>query len=113
MNDILSRRAEDGKGNFWFGGNGVLRFDGQSWHSITTENGLPSMLVYSLATDQDGNLWLGTQGGLVHFDGTKWQTFTIMDGLEFNNISTILVDRNGNIWCETAYGLARYTPNQP
>jgi ligand-binding sensor domain-containing protein len=71
------------------------------------------MLVYSLALDQDGNLWLGTQEGLVHFDGTKWQTFTIMDGLEFNNISTILVDRNGNIWCETAYGLARYTPNQP
>jgi ligand-binding sensor domain-containing protein len=113
MNDIMSRIAEDGKGNFWFGGNGVLRFDGQSWQSITTENGLPSMLVYSLATDQDGNLWLGTQEGLVHFDGTKWQTFTIMDGLEFNNISIILVDRNGNIWCETAYGLARYTPNQP
>ena len=111
MNDIYGRIVQDGKGNLWCAGNGVFRFDGQSWQSIATGNGLPSMSIFALVLGQDGNPWLGTREGLVHFDGTTWQTFTIENGLEFNDVTTVLIDRGGNIWCATAYGLGRYTPN--
>jgi ligand-binding sensor domain-containing protein len=107
----MYRIAEDGNGIIWCAGNGVFRFNSQSWQSITTENGLPSMSIFGLVLGQDGNPWLGTQEGLAHFDGTSWQTFTIEKGLEFNDVLSVLIDRQGNIWCDTAYGLARYTPN--
>ena len=35
------------------------------------EEGLPDNRVTSLAPSADGDLWVGTQGGLVRFDGVR------------------------------------------
>jgi len=56
---------------------------------FTMEDMLPDNMIYSIATDKAGYLWLGTNKGLSRFDplGHTVQTFQIGDGLpvdEFN-----------------------------
>src|SRR5262245_32242798 len=52
-----------------------LAADAPSQYTLTTwtaRDGLPSSYVLSLAQDQDGFLWVGTNGGLVRFDGQRF-----------------------------------------
>ncbi len=42
---------------------------------ITTEDGLPSNAVRSIAQDADGFVWFGTDAGLCRFDGIKARMF--------------------------------------
>ncbi|MFQ6066176.1 MAG: two-component regulator propeller domain-containing protein, partial [bacterium] len=40
------------------------KFDGETWTVYDTDNsGLPYDSVYALAIDQQGNKWIGTDGG--------------------------------------------------
>ncbi len=67
----------DGDGTLWLGTSGGLaHFDGESWTSYTTEDGLDSNYVTALARIGD-SLIVGTQysydgGGLNLFGGTGW-----------------------------------------
>jgi ligand-binding sensor domain-containing protein len=61
------------KGNIWFGTQaGISVFDGSSWTTYTTDNGLVSNNILSLATDQDGVVWIGTEGGISSFEDEKF-----------------------------------------
>jgi len=60
---------------------GLSHFDGTSWRTYTTEDGLVDDWVYSMAQDKDGTLWLGTEGGVSVFDGTTWTTYAHAQGL--------------------------------
>ncbi|HYH57118.1 MAG TPA: two-component regulator propeller domain-containing protein, partial [Anseongella sp.] len=42
---------------------------------FTSENGLPQNSVKAIASDEDGFIWLTTEGGLVRFDGNKFLVF--------------------------------------
>ena len=55
----------------WFGtwGGGVSRFDGSTWTSYSTADGLVHHQVRSLAADTAGHMWVGTAGGLSEFVG--------------------------------------------
>src|SRR5262249_55426932 len=46
--------------------------------SWTQKDGLPSTVIYALAQDNAGYLWLGTEAGLLRFDGVR---FVSWDGL--------------------------------
>lgn len=81
---------EDKKGIIWAGTNqgGLNRLDpttGKFSH-FTTHEGLPSNYVLSIAEDETGNLWLGTDKGLSCFNlKTKsFRNFNISDGLPDN-----------------------------
>ncbi len=68
VNDVV----DDPAGNLWVAtaGGGLVRVDHQSGRcdTISTKEGLPSMVVRVLLLDDEGRLWLGTAGGLVQFD---------------------------------------------
>jgi len=51
----------DRKGNMWFGtdGGGVIRYDGKSFTTYTTAQGLGSNTVRSIAEDEIGHCGLG------------------------------------------------------
>ena len=76
-NDEILDLAEAPNGDIWAGTNlgGLSRFNGVAWTSLTTDQGLPSMTVRTLAIDpRDGSLWAGTiatgtAAGLVHVVG--------------------------------------------
>ncbi len=48
------------------------------WIVYTTENsGLPSnRLSPAPATEAQGNLWIGTHGGMARFNGETWTAYT-------------------------------------
>jgi len=52
---------------------GVSIYDGRSasggWHSYTKADGIVDDWVYAMAMDQDGVVWLGTEGGVSRHDG--------------------------------------------
>lgn len=108
----------DKEGNLWFGttGEGVYRYDGESFHQFTAGDGLRSNMVYCIFEDQDANIWIGTEAGLCRYDGngfvhieielppdlplnTIWQT---------RDVFSILQDRNGQLWFATIDGVFTY-----
>ena len=115
--------AIDAQDNKWFGtDNGVSKYDGTNWTTYkkvdglartnyNMTNGLAHNIVNTIATDGNGNLWFGSNGGgISKFDGTKWSTYKIND--KFGNfINTITIDAQGNKWFGTFNGVYEYLGN--
>ncbi|MBT4485214.1 MAG: T9SS type A sorting domain-containing protein [Candidatus Latescibacteria bacterium] len=89
---------------------GLLRFDKQneSFTPYTTDDGLASNIVLSIAVDNEGVRWFGTANGLSRLDGSNWKTFATTDGLPSNLITAVAVDDNNILWIGTDNGLARF-----
>ncbi|MFQ5508249.1 MAG: two-component regulator propeller domain-containing protein [Leptospirillia bacterium] len=61
---------------------GLSHLENGAWRTYTTADGLVDDWVYAMVQDDDGTLWLGTEGGVSVFDGkTSWSTYTHADGL--------------------------------
>ena len=85
----------------------LVKFDGVNWTEYTTDDsGLPNKNVHSLAPDAQGNLWIGTFGGLGKFDGEIYTSKN--SGLPHNDIGPLVVDAQGSIWIGTYLGLAKF-----
>jgi ligand-binding sensor domain-containing protein len=99
----------DDRDQVWAGtwGGGLSRYDGQRWHNYTVRDGLAGNIVYSIARDSDGTLWIGTNHGLSRFDGTSWHTYDRSSGLLDDNVYTIATTRAGDIWVGTKRGVTR------
>ena len=96
--------TEDKSGNLWFGtSGGVSRYDGKSFTTFTTAQGLADNSVTSITEDKSGNLWFGTYGGVSRYDGKSFATFTTAQGLANNSVMSITEDKSGNLWFGT-YG---------
>jgi ligand-binding sensor domain-containing protein len=103
--------ASDKESHIWGGSSdhGVSEFDGQTWHTYTTADGLADNTVWAIATDQAGHKWFGTDGGVSEFDGQTWRTYTTADGLAANNVRAIAIDQEGNKWFGTfGHGVTKF-----
>jgi ligand-binding sensor domain-containing protein len=67
---------------------------------------LPDNSVWAIAIDGEGNIWLGTSGGLAKFDGVNWTVYNS----ELPNLPVwaIVIDKQGNKWIGTSWGLAKF-----
>jgi signal transduction histidine kinase/ligand-binding sensor domain-containing protein len=61
--------------------------------------------------DRDGNVWIGTRGGLARFQpGRGFVVFTRADGLPDDDVTSVFEDREGSLWVGTrGGGLAQFT----
>ena len=123
----VSAILQDRDGHLWFGLNGyydyyggtvghvgVSRYDGHTWETFSTEDGLSDNRVIAILEDRDGNLWFGTQEGVTVYDGMTWKTLTTRDGLAGNRIESICQDRQGDLWFGTfGSGVSRLTRSTP
>ena len=79
---------------------------------FSTPEGLSSPRVSSLALDEKGFLWAGTDYGLNRFDGYQFRVYTHNPGdkrsLSDNRIWTLFRSRQGTLWVGTAEGLDKY-----
>lgn len=66
--------------------------------TFSVEEGLIQSHVQTLQQDDDGNLWIGTIGGLTRYNGTKFINYTQENGLSEDWISVSLKDSKGNLW---------------
>jgi diguanylate cyclase (GGDEF)-like protein len=77
-------------------------------------SGLPTLDVYMLGADHDGNVWAGSALGLTEFfrDGHTLR-FTRADGLIWNDLSEegFFAEQDGTMLFGTSGGLARYNPS--
>lgn len=112
-NYVFSTLYDPGRKGVWFGtwGGGVSMFDGEStWTSYSQADGLASNVVYSIAREDDGTLWFGTNRGVSRFDGENWMT--IQHGLPAPHVYSIAVGEAGTIWLGTKGGVTRLRPVQ-
>lgn len=74
---------KDSRGLMWIGTEaGLCCYDGTSYKIYNETNGLKYSDVWSIAEDNDHNLWLSLYGnGLAKFDGKKFTYFDKKDGL--------------------------------
>ncbi|HRH70826.1 MAG TPA: ATP-binding protein [Flavobacteriales bacterium] len=104
---LLERRD----GSIWAGtdGGGLSRIDSTSITTWTTEEGLPNNVVWCMAEDAAGVLWIATLGGLVRYDGNGFLTFTTEHGLPDDNINQLLISKDGTLMVGTLKGIAVLT----
>ena len=84
--------------------------DGATWRTYTTSNsGLAANYVLSIAVDDEGNKWFGTNQGVSKFDGVNWTTYNMSNsGLVFNRVNAIATDASGNKWFGTSKGVSKF-----
>jgi len=104
--------ACDRDGMLWLGfgvsERGVLVFECEQNEEIawyTTDDGLPSNRINSIACDDANNVWVGTNDGLAYFDGSQWKMWDIDSGVPVNEIRDIAIAPNGDVWFATPAGL--------
>ncbi len=109
IDSFITCIKEDKHGNLWFGtGNGVIRYDGKSFVSFTTSQGLANNTIYCIEEDRHGNLWFGTDAGMSCFDGKSFINFNPYHGVLSNTIFSIKEDKHGNLWLSTEAGMICY-----
>ncbi|MGH7725786.1 MAG: two-component regulator propeller domain-containing protein [Candidatus Eiseniibacteriota bacterium] len=113
--DRIFALAEGLDGRIWAGtdGGGLSSFDGNSWSTLSTDQGMPSNVVGALTVDPvDGTIWAGahrsagSEGGLVKIAGGVITTYTGLAWIE-QGIRAVLVDDERRVWVGFANGLAR------
>jgi ligand-binding sensor domain-containing protein/signal transduction histidine kinase len=111
--------CEDRAGNLWFGTRQRGAWcvaDPESPNPtitrFTTENGLPSDAVFSIAEDHAGNLWFGTSRGLARLDPKNrvCDLLQTSDGLAGDIVYDCHVDASGILWVATSGGVSRIDP---
>ena len=110
FNNYVTTIIEDHAGNIWVGttGSGVHRYDGASWVSYGTADGLGSNAIRGIAEDHSGNIWTASwDAGVSRFDGTTWSRYS-EPALASFSVNGIAVDHSNNIWFATARGLTRF-----
>lgn len=92
-------------GDLWFGtAQGVLRWDGRSFHKYTTHDGLADDLIQDVVVDSAGSLWVASNSGLSRWNRTKFDSLTSANGLTSDFLLSLYPDTNGMLWIGTAGG---------
>ncbi len=78
-------------GLMWIGTDaGLSRFDGKSFQTVSSHDGLSGNRIWSIAQDDKGAFWLGIYGkGLCRFDGNCIENFDTASGLPDNWVRVV------------------------
>ncbi len=93
-----------GTGHLWLGSpDGLIRFDGSSFHTFERPSSLASEPITALHEDGAGNLWIGTaNAGLALHSAGEFSVFTTVDGLSSDHVTAIAEDGEGSFWIGSA-----------
>jgi ligand-binding sensor domain-containing protein/serine phosphatase RsbU (regulator of sigma subunit) len=102
----INRFFEDATGNIWcyfdtHYETGISIITADSVFKLTSENGLSSNIVTSHIIDREGNIWLGTAGGINIVTWHGPHDYSIKNQLTGKIIHDILQDSRGQIWVAT------------
>jgi signal transduction histidine kinase/ligand-binding sensor domain-containing protein len=110
-NDHASVLAADPtRGGLWIGflRGGVAYFnDGQIRRSYGAADGLGGGNVSGFHFDQEGTLWIATEGGLSRLKSGRVATLSSKNGLPCDTVHWIIQDRDYSSWLYTSCGLVR------
>ena len=106
IGDVV-RIVETTPGTYWFAtlNSGLLRYDGERFTRYTTDDGLSSNYLRSLATDANGHLWIGLHRGIDHFDGETFRSVQSVKDAAIGSVISLVLDPNGYAWIGTQQGV--------
>ncbi len=115
---------KDSRGLLWLGTEaGLCTFDGKTFRTLLPSEGMTANQIWSIAEDDDGNLWFGSFGdGLYKYDGKRFTRFTRKDGLRDDRIRVLHYSRKFNCLLAGSYGcvslirgdsILSFPPEQP
>ncbi|OHD80020.1 MAG: hypothetical protein A3J97_15365 [Spirochaetes bacterium RIFOXYC1_FULL_54_7] len=125
LTDVVHGMVEEpGTGNFWIAcyTKGLAYWDRTNgivsnyMTDAADRSSLSDNLVYDLALDNGGRLWVATNSGLNRYEGNGVFRRYLTDpddptSLPSNHVRDIVVDQEGTIWLATnGGGVARYRP---
>jgi ligand-binding sensor domain-containing protein len=92
-------------GSFWFVSKfGISKYSKDGMKNFTEVDGLRNSNIKVVIEDDEGNLFLGSDGGgLVKFTNEDFISYTENDVIGSNVVMSVLEDFNRNIWVST-YG---------
>jgi len=97
----------DAQGNVWLvaPGHGLWHMKSDGSATLLDENsGLPSTFITCWYQDTEGNIWIGTTGGIARI---RESIFTILghaQGLPGKAVSSVCIDKQGRLWAGTMTG---------
>jgi streptogramin lyase len=92
----------DSKQRVWIGNSekGLSVFDSSRFRNYGRQNGFADVKIRAIAEDNDGKIYLGTDGqGVYTYDGS---VFSALQGMNGKFIRAIQKDKDGNMWFATA-----------
>lgn len=112
LRGVVYAAFEDRQHSLWIGlaGRGVAQWRGyREWESYSADSGLGSDIVYEILPQQDGSMWVATEGGLVRGtpgeSGMRWKK---VPGLDAMPVHSVVMAPSGDLWIGTeSKGAAR------
>ncbi|PIY08151.1 MAG: hypothetical protein COZ18_13750 [Flexibacter sp. CG_4_10_14_3_um_filter_32_15] len=106
--------AEDNNGNLLVGTNngGLAIENGNKFDLFTTENGLPTNLIFNIHCDKQNVVWLATNAGLVRWKDKKAYIFDASNSLPNESFFDIVEDDKGYFWFSSNRGVLRVQKNE-
>lgn len=109
---------EDTHNNMWFAteGGGLFKVnpEGKILKKFTTENGLPSNILFRILEDDAENLWVSSLKGLIHLNinTEEIKNYTKSNGLITNqfNYSSAYKDDHGRMYFGSVAGMIAFNP---
>ncbi len=80
------------------------------FYNLDDENGLPSNEVYSIAQDNKGFIWIGTDAGLYKFDGVRYIPYK-SSSQKSKSITGITFSSSGKLYCRNFQSQLFYIEN--
>jgi ligand-binding sensor domain-containing protein len=114
---VMSFLLQDKSGFLWLSNwddRGLIRYDGHEFRYFTTNpqdsTQLPSHNISSMREDNNGIIWIASNGGLTKYDPKtdKFRTFHNPLDSSSTAISTLYIDKKGQIWVSTMVELYRF-----
>ena len=109
-NNRVHAIVEDHLGLIWLGTDlGVTRFDGSGFEAIRSQV-LEALPVWSLATDLEQNVYIGTSGkGVFFYNHSPFTHVNGMDRFDGRTVWNITQDASGHYWFGLEGGLKRFS----
>ena len=75
ISNFINSIYQDAEGSYWFGtyGMGVIHYDGgDTLNFFSVDDGLGGKDIREIINDEEGNIWMATNGGLTKYNGKDW-----------------------------------------
>ena len=101
----------DASGQLWVGfGSGDTAVVGpRGLRRFGTADGMPGGLVYDIARDSAGRIWVATVEGIARWDGSGWQPGALF-GFTASTVHAIFVARDDTVWASAEGKVFRLSP---
>ncbi|HJW96322.1 MAG TPA: two-component regulator propeller domain-containing protein [Thermoanaerobaculia bacterium] len=108
--DQVTAMHRDRDGNLWLGtySGGVFRMSGDRISAYGVADGLLNPTIRSIYEDDEGSIWIGSNGGLEQLRAGAFVNWNERYGLVDDFVRAIFEDRDGTLWAGSAKGLSRF-----